>query len=105
MSDKIKIERKGAVTTLRLNDPDAMNALTPDMAEALHDALRAEAKTARAIVLAGSERAFCAGANLKSSMPRDMTDFDAGQSKSLECGQTIFYKTGDYAVLRRVDHR
>ena len=78
MSDKIKIERKGAVTTLRLNDPDAMNALTPDMAEALHDALRAEAKTARAIVLAGSERAFCAGANLKSSMPQDMTGFDAG---------------------------
>jgi 2-(1,2-epoxy-1,2-dihydrophenyl)acetyl-CoA isomerase len=78
MSDKILVERKGGVTTLRLNDPTSMNAFTPDMARRLGTLIQTEAETARAIILAGSERAFSAGANLTSAMPDDLTDFDAG---------------------------
>jgi len=78
MTDKILVERAGAVTTLRLNDPATMNALTPDMAQELRALLTREAGTARAIVLAGSARAFSTGANLKASMPRDAEGFDVG---------------------------
>ncbi len=78
MSDKILIERNGAVTTLRLNDAETMNALTGGLARELRGLLIEEAKTARAIVLAGSERAFSAGANLKESKPRPSGPFDAG---------------------------
>lgn len=78
MTDPVLIERSGPVTTLRLNDPATMNAMTPRMAHDLHDALRHEAQTARAIVLAGSERAFSAGANLKDAMPADVAGFDVG---------------------------
>ncbi len=80
MTDKILIERSGAVTTLRLNDLETMNSLTPAMAHALHDLLLREAGSARAIVLAGSERAFSTGANLKAAMPADTTDFDVGET-------------------------
>ncbi|MFD1510913.1 enoyl-CoA hydratase-related protein [Lacimonas salitolerans] len=80
MTDLILIEREGAVTTLRLNDPATMNAMTPRMAHDLHDALRSEVKTARAIVLAGNERAFSAGANLKDAMPADVAGFDVGRT-------------------------
>ncbi|MCC6001243.1 MAG: enoyl-CoA hydratase/isomerase family protein [Pararhodobacter sp.] len=80
MSDSILIERAGAVSTLRLNDPASMNALTPQMAHELHNAITAEAQSARAIVLAGSERAFSTGANLKAAMPADMQNFDVGQT-------------------------
>lgn len=80
MTDKILIERKGAVTTLRLNDPVTMNSLTPAMARELHERLVEEAKTARAIVLAGSERAFSTGANLKAAIPQDIASFDVGET-------------------------
>lgn len=84
MTDKILVERKDGVTTLRLNDPSAMNALTPDMALQLHHLLQTESKTARAIIIAGTERAFSAGANLNAAMPDDMTGFDVGQTLEAE---------------------
>ena len=80
MTETILIERDGPVTTLRINDPAAMNALTPAMAQALRAALLAEAGTARAIVLAGHARAFSSGANLTAAMPEDPTGFDVGQT-------------------------
>ncbi|WP_372614651.1 enoyl-CoA hydratase-related protein [Aquicoccus sp.] len=79
MSDAILIERVGAVTTLRLNDPATMNAMTPQMAQDLRTLLHSEpANGARAIVLAGSPRAFSTGANLKAAMPEDIAGFDVG---------------------------
>jgi 2-(1,2-epoxy-1,2-dihydrophenyl)acetyl-CoA isomerase len=78
MSNRILIERAGAVTTLRLNDPATMNALTSDMARELHGLLTQEAGRARAIVLAGSARAFSTGANLKAAMPTDTAGYDVG---------------------------
>ncbi|MEY8838051.1 enoyl-CoA hydratase-related protein [Cribrihabitans sp. XS_ASV171] len=81
MSDSILIERKGPVTTLRLNDPATMNAMTPTMANGLHEAIKAEvARGARALILAGSERAFSTGANLKAAIPADLGAFDAGET-------------------------
>ena len=69
MSDHILIETAGDVTTLRLDNPAALNAMSAEMAEALHAALAEAAATARAIVLAGHPRAFCAGANLAAGGP------------------------------------
>jgi 2-(1,2-epoxy-1,2-dihydrophenyl)acetyl-CoA isomerase len=55
------------VATVRLNRPDAMNALTVATKEALLEALRAVAEdpTVRCVVLTGSGRAFCVGQDLK----------------------------------------
>ena len=75
MSDTILTETAGDVITLRLNNPAALNAMDGDMAEALHARLTEASATARAIVLAGSPRAFCAGANLAGG---DLAGKDAG---------------------------
>lgn len=57
--------RNGAVW-ITLNRPDALNAITPDMVDAMNAALdRAEANDIKAVVLTGRGRAFCAGADLK----------------------------------------
>jgi enoyl-CoA hydratase/carnithine racemase len=55
------------VHRLVLNRPEAFNALSEAMLEALHAALDRIAKddTARAVVIAGEGRAFCAGHDLK----------------------------------------
>ena len=64
----IVVTREGAVATLTLNRPEALNAFTLDMAQALREAIQAviEDVTIRAVVLTGAGRAFCAGADLSS---------------------------------------
>ncbi|MFJ6309290.1 crotonase/enoyl-CoA hydratase family protein [Streptomyces althioticus] len=63
----VRIERRGAVTTVVLSRPEARNAVDGPMAAELADAFRAfEADDeARAAVLWGEGGTFCAGADLK----------------------------------------
>lgn len=67
------------VAVIRLNDPATLNALTATMAEALMQALHEAEAGARAVMLCGAGRGFCAGANLTSvgAMPK-LAEFDAG---------------------------
>jgi 2-(1,2-epoxy-1,2-dihydrophenyl)acetyl-CoA isomerase len=64
----ITIERSDAVSWLRLDKPDVLNALTPDEFSQVADALtELEAdESCRVIVITGTGRAFCAGADLSS---------------------------------------
>lgn len=67
MSDPLLVDRTGAVVTLTLNRPDAMNALDLALKEALRDTLAALETDpgCRAVVLAGAGRAFSAGQDLR----------------------------------------
>jgi len=60
-------ERAGAVITLRLNRPQKLNALNPEMGrELVHAMLRAgDNKDIRVVVVTGAGRAFCAGGDLE----------------------------------------
>lgn len=60
-------ERSGAVRTLRLNRPQKLNALVPEMGHALVEGLRraGEDASVRAVVITGAGRAFCAGGDLE----------------------------------------
>ena len=55
------------IELLTLNRPDRLNALSPDLVEALHAELEALAadKHARVVILTGAGRGFCAGLDLK----------------------------------------
>ena len=60
------LTRDGAVARLILERPDARNALSRAMADALEDAIGrlAAAEEARVVVVAGRGRSFCAGADI-----------------------------------------
>ncbi len=62
--EKIEVERWGAVTILRLNDPKVLNAVTTQMVEELDQAIDSTMAGTRAFILTGAGRAFCSGANL-----------------------------------------
>jgi enoyl-CoA hydratase len=61
------IDKKDGVTTLTLNRPQAMNALSRELRRALIKAFGELADDAdtRVVILTGSGRAFCAGLDLK----------------------------------------
>jgi len=86
-------ERAGAIMTLRLNRPDKLNALNPELCHALvHALLRAgEDRSVRAVVLTGAGRGFCSGGDINyihdARMRRSTRDFEvlltAGKEVSL----------------------
>jgi 2-(1,2-epoxy-1,2-dihydrophenyl)acetyl-CoA isomerase len=66
-TDSLLVDRTGAVVTLTLNRPEAMNALDVGLKEALRDTLATleTDRSCRAIVLTGAGRAFCVGQDLR----------------------------------------
>ena len=59
-------EIRGNAMWITLNRPDALNAITPAVISGINAALdKAPQAGARAVVLTGTGRAFCAGADLK----------------------------------------
>lgn len=71
LADLVLTESRGDVALIRLNDEATVNALSPEMADALGAELNAAAGGHRAIVLTGAGRGFCSGANL--AVGRDST--------------------------------
>ncbi len=65
-TDLVLAQHDGHVTTLTLNRPDKMNALSPDLLGALEEALAAAAarNETRCIILTGAGKAFVAGADI-----------------------------------------
>jgi enoyl-CoA hydratase len=60
-------ERRGRVEILRMNRPEARNAMSPELSQAIEDALdeTEDDKAVGAVILTGSGPVFCAGADLK----------------------------------------
>jgi 2-(1,2-epoxy-1,2-dihydrophenyl)acetyl-CoA isomerase len=65
----VKQGRDGAVGILTLNEPESLNAMTPDLLGALEKAIAEMTAdpTIRALVLTGAGRGFCSGQNLKAA--------------------------------------
>jgi enoyl-CoA hydratase len=65
--DVVLVEVDGGVATVTLNRPQARNALNKELRKALYRSMRdlEEDDAVRAIVLTGSDPAFCAGLDLK----------------------------------------
>lgn len=60
----VELEWRGDVAIVRLNDPATLNAVSVEMVDALLAALDQVEARARAMVLTGTGKGFCSGANL-----------------------------------------
>lgn len=100
------VEIEDHVGLIRLNRPDAMNALNSALLRELGAALKAmeENDKVRAIVLTGSEKAFAAGADIKEMSEKsfvDMfaSDFFTEESEALlRCRKPIIAAVAGYAL-------
>ncbi|MEM8822530.1 MAG: 2-(1,2-epoxy-1,2-dihydrophenyl)acetyl-CoA isomerase PaaG [Pseudomonadota bacterium] len=73
MSDTLAVDRRGHVVEITLNRPDRLNSFNNEMHSALRAALtEAEQSGARAVLLTGAGRGFCAGQDLGDRDPAKM---------------------------------
>ena len=74
--ETILVEKKGAVTLVTLNRPQALNALNTTVLKELIDAFAAYDADAsqHCLVLTGSEKAFAAGADIKEMQSQGFAD-------------------------------
>ncbi|WP_164974664.1 enoyl-CoA hydratase/isomerase family protein [Halegenticoccus tardaugens] len=91
MTDNVTYEADDGVSTIRLERPEKLNAMTTEMWTAVADGVRrADDDDARAVVLTGSGRAFCAGDDIGSLVaiesPRDAREL---ADTVLECFDAI----------------
>lgn len=77
----VSLKVEGPVATVRLNRPDALNALNSVLVRELVAVLDALEKddSVRCVVLTGSDRAFCAGADVK-----EMASMTASETQKFE---------------------
>lgn len=102
MSDRIQITRDGGVADVRLNRPEKMNALDPDMFEALNttSAELANDPTLRCVVLSGEGKAFCAGLDFSSFQA-----MGSGDRKPAPDGNESPADSGLLNTEERITHR
>ena len=91
--ETIAVSKEGPVATITLNRPQALNALSTKMVSELISALGAIEKDdgIRSVVIAGGDRAFSAGADIK-----EMADMTAVQMVMGEHFFPLWDKVGHY---------
>ena len=64
--NRVMLERKGTLAVIRLNRPEARNALSPEMVAELGQAIAScRGGDIRAVLLTGTDGAFCSGADVR----------------------------------------
>ncbi len=83
MTDRVTIMIENHIAHVRLNRPEKMNALDPDMFQAIIEAGKElmETPAVRAVVLSGEGRSFCAGLDMASMA--NGGNVSGGNAKSL----------------------
>lgn len=84
----VELTRQGEVALIRLNRPEALNALSFAILREIGAAIdEAAASDARAILVTGAgDKAFCAGADIKELRNRTLME----QKRGAELGQAVF---------------
>ena len=63
---RVQLEHKGPLAVIRLNRPEARNALSPAMVDELGEAIKScRGGDTRAVLLTGTDGAFCSGADVR----------------------------------------
>ncbi|MEL7203020.1 MAG: enoyl-CoA hydratase [Pseudomonadota bacterium] len=104
--ETIIVETEEHVTTIRLNRPDALNAINQLMLHEVADAVAdADANDkVRCIILTGSEKAFAAGADISEMANKTFVDafsedlFTETSERILRCRKPIIAAVSGYAL-------
>lgn len=90
-TERVLTERDGAVGVVRLNRPEKLNAFAGDMRDRIGDALEelGADPSVRVVIVTGSGRGFCAGADLDYLRELVETGNDRDFEKLLRAGERV----------------
>ena len=101
MTDHIVFEKKGGIGHILLNRPEALNALTGEMIDAMDAALdecAADEDVKLVLVTSASEKAFCAGGDIK-AMAEEAKAVHDGKA---ETGSYVDFFRREYALNTKI---
>ena len=81
--ETIIVEKDGPLTTITLNRPDRLNAMAPQMADELSEALY-DLGDSRAVLITGAGKGFCSGADLAARGERNALNSKGGSHRALQ---------------------
>ena len=81
--ETIIVEKDGPLTTITLNRPDRLNAMAPQMADELSEALY-DLSDSRAVLITGAGKGFCSGADLAARGERSALNSKGGSHRALQ---------------------
>lgn len=104
--ETIIVDTEEHVTTIRLNRPDARNAISQTMLHELADAVSDASanEKVRCIIITGSEKAFAAGADISDMADKSFVDvfsvdlFTGPSERILQCRKPIIAAVAGYAL-------
>jgi enoyl-CoA hydratase/carnithine racemase len=103
----VDYEKEGSIAIFTLNRPEAMNSLNMETVRELHDAItdfRDDAALRVGIVTGAGDRAFCAGADIKDTLPfmqehsQDQWNFPASVWRGLELWKPLIAAVNGVAL-------
>jgi len=80
MPDGIQTHMRDGVLIIRIDRPNSANAMTPDMAIAMHALLTSLPVATRAVLLTGAGKSFCSGMDLGGAPVTGGAPVDAGHT-------------------------
>ena len=81
--ETIIVEKDGPLTTITLDRPDRLNAMAPQMADELSEALY-DLSDSRAVLITGAGKGFCSGADLAARGERNALNSKGGSHRALQ---------------------
>ena len=115
---RLTLEIETSVATIKLNHPEVLNAISPEMLSDLGEALAVvedRERGIRCLILTGTGRSFCAGANLQNRRPEDAKAVNTGavntgaassgaasSGAEKSAGPGVTLETNYHPVLRRL---
>ena len=104
--ETISVDVDDHIMTIRLDRPDALNALSPQVMEELGEALEGAGRDTkvRCIIVTGSEKAFAAGADIKEMADKGFAEmfaagpFEAGPEAFARCRKPVIAAVSGYAL-------
>ena len=81
--ETIIVEKDGPLTIITLNRPDRLNAMAPQMADELSEALY-DLGDSRAVLITGAGKGFCSGADLSARGERSALNSKGGSHRALQ---------------------
>lgn len=102
MSDVILLEHEGPVSTLTINRPDKLNALSREVLEGVASAVEAcKARETRALIVTGAGKAFVAGADIAAM--KDMTPEQAAEFSALGHRAGDLMESAPFPILAAIN--